>query len=316
MDFEIIIPGTNRCWSSDVFGELTSDDWTDARNKIFNGLDFRGCRIVNVDFSWADLSFCDFRGVIFEYVIFRHSNLSNANLTAAQFFQAIFFETNISDSILFGNVFGNSTLSRLKLSTCKEFQGSSRLGANSIDLISIRDTRKAERKNLLNLDVPELAIDYIDSIMTKEVIRMHSCFISYSDKDKAFAEKLFERLQGNNVKCWYAPEHLKIGDQIRSSIDGAIDVHDKLLLVLSRSSMSSQWVEQEVESALSKERATKKTVLFPISIDTAFKGTEIKGWPALLKNTRNIGDFQKWRKGDDEFESCLSRLLRDLKHEN
>jgi hypothetical protein len=89
-------------------------------------------------------------------------------------------------------------------------------------------------------------------------------------------------------------------------------VHDKLLLVLSEASVSSQWVEQEVETALAKEREQEgRAVLFPIRIDDAVLESEA-GWPALLRNTRNAGDFTSW-KDHDSYSRAFERLLRDLK---
>jgi hypothetical protein len=82
----------------------------------------------------------------------------------------------------------------------------------------------------------------------------------------------------------------------------------------SEASVSSQWVEQEVETALAREREQEgKTVLFPVRIDDSVM--EVKsGWPALLKNTRNVGDFTNW-KDHDSYQRAFDRLLRDLKAE-
>ena len=78
--------------------------------------------------------------------------------------------------------------------------------------------------------------------------------------------------------------------------------------------MASQCVEQEVETALRLERAeTGKTVLFPVRLDDAVF-TAPGGWPALVSNTRNIGDFRGWTE-HDKFKRSFSRLLRDLKPE-
>ncbi len=35
------------------------------------------------------------------------------------------------------------------------------------------------------------------------------------------------------------------------------------------------------------------------------------GWPALLKNTRNIGDFTRWKE-HGPYQKAFERLLRDL----
>jgi hypothetical protein len=95
-------------------------------------------------------------------------------------------------------------------------------------------------------------------------------------------------------------------------IDEAIRVHDKLLLVLSRSSVESAWVEKEVETAFEKERRQgNKPVLFPIRLDDAVMQTD-QAWAADVRRTRHIGDFTRW-KDHDAYQQAFQRLLRDLK---
>lgn len=106
---------------------------------------------------------------------------------------------------------------------------------------------------------------------------------------------------------------MKIGDKIRTRIDEAIRLQDKLLLVLSESSIESQWVEQEVETALEKERDQKRTVLCPIMVDKAVMNTDA-AWARLIKNTRHIGDFSQ-REDDAAYQKAVGRLLRDLRAE-
>ncbi len=125
--------------------------------------------------------------------------------------------------------------------------------------------------------------------------------------------RLHADLQSKGVRCWFASEDLKIGDKIRPSIDESIHLYDKLLLVLSQYSVASQWVEQEVETALEKERKENRTILFPIRLDNAVMDIE-GGWPVLIRNTRNMGDFTCW-KDHDAYQKGFERLLRDLKAE-
>lgn len=66
--------------------------------------------------------------------------------------------------------------------------------------------------------VDDTFITYIRSLIGK-AIEYYSCFISYSSKDESFAKRLYADLQSNNVRCWYAPEDLKIGDKFRHRID-------------------------------------------------------------------------------------------------
>ena len=138
----------------------------------------------------------------------------------------------------------------------------------------------------------------------------YSCFISYASTDQAFAERLYADLQNKGVRCWFAPEDMKIGDRLRPRIDETIRLYDKLLLILSKTAVASQWVEAEVEIALARERQQKMTILFPVRIDNTVMTLET-GWSALIRNTRNIGDFQGWET-HDVYQQAFARLLRDL----
>jgi TIR domain len=141
-------------------------------------------------------------------------------------------------------------------------------------------------------------------------IDYYSCFISYSSKDQAFAERLYADLQSKSVRCWYAPHDMRIGDEIRPRIDESIRIHDKLLLVLSESSLASTWVKKEVETAFEKETQRNTLVLFPIRLDEMVMHTQ-EAWAADIRRMRHIGDFRQW-KDHDEYQNAFARLLRDL----
>ncbi len=138
-----------------------------------------------------------------------------------------------------------------------------------------------------------------------------SCFISYSHKDDDFAKRLHNDLQAKGVRCWFAPHDMKIGDKIRSTIDDSILFHDKLLLILSKHSVQSDWVEHEVEHALHLEGERKKNSLFPVRIDDAVMVSKM-GWAGNVKRLRHIGDFTQWKQ-HDAYQSAFDRLLQDLK---
>ena len=148
---------------------------------------------------------------------------------------------------------------------------------------------------------------------SQKAIGYYSCFISFSSKDQEFTYRLHDDLRRCRVRCWFAPRDMKIGDKIRPAIDQSIRVHDRLLLVLSENSVASQWVEQEVETALERERKQEEKVLFPVRLDEVVMEIE-SGWPALIRNTRHIGDFSRW-KDHNAYQQAFERLLRDLKAE-
>ena len=123
-----------------------------------------------------------------------------------------------------------------------------------------------------------------------EPFQCYSCFISYSSRDQEFAERLHADLQAKGVRCWFAPEDLKTGDKFQDAIEESIRLHDKLLLVLSKNSVVSPWVEREVQAAFEREHRSKKLVLFPIRVDEAVMEAT-KAWAADIRRTRHIGEF-------------------------
>ena len=148
-------------------------------------------------------------------------------------------------------------------------------------------------------------------LLAGEAFEFSSCFISYSSKDQLFAERLYADLRKRGIQCWFAPENLRIGERLRTGIDESIRMYDKLLLILSKHSISSGWVEREVETAMEREQSQGQTVLFPIRLDDTVM--EIKnGWAADIRRMRNIGDF-RWWENPRLYQRSFERLLRDLK---
>jgi hypothetical protein len=89
------------------------------------------------------------------------------------------------------------------------------------------------------------------------------------------------------VSCSVVPQN-----PIHNTIDQQIRLREKLLVILSAASITSSWLEDEVEAALEEERVSPKrrTVLVPIKIDNAVEDTN-RTWTRTIKRTRHIGDF-------------------------
>jgi uncharacterized protein YjbI with pentapeptide repeats len=291
-------------------------------------VDLIGANLERAYLSRARLSFANLSDASLSYASLNDADLHNANLSdadlssaklkradlrSAVLYWADLSYANLSNSILEDAYFGKTILGDTDLTNVTGLDSCNHAKASIIDHQTLIKSGDLPLNFLQGCGLPDTLIGYIPSLL-QDPIQFYSCFISYSSKDQDFAERLHADLQNRGVRCWFAPEDLKIGDRIRPRIDESIRVHDKLLLVLSETSVASQWVEQEVETALSREREPEgKTVLFPIRIDDAVMESKA-GWPALLKNTRNIGDFTRWKE-HDSYQKAFERLLRDLKAE-
>jgi TIR domain len=156
-----------------------------------------------------------------------------------------------------------TVLTNTDLSKVKGLESGIHHGPSSIGIDTFfRSGGRIPEVFLRGAGVPDTFIKYAVSLVGLP-FEFYSCFISYSSKDKALAERLHADLQAQGVRCWFAPEQLKTGDKFRVAIDEAVRVYDKLLLLLSKHSVGSGWVEKEVETTFEKERKQRHAVLFP-----------------------------------------------------
>ena len=265
--------------------------------------DLTGAILAGADLTRAILTRATLVGATLTRAILIGANLIGAILTRADLTRA-----DVSEAALYETVFGETNLTAVRgLETCHHD------GPSTIDHRTLARSGPLPLVFLRGCGLPDTLIDYLPSLLNQP-FQFYSCFISYASKDHAFAERLHADLQNKGVRCWFAPEDMKIGDRLRPRIDETIRVYDKLLLVLSKTSVASQWVEQEVETALARERQQGTTILFPVRIDNTVMTLE-SGWPALIRNTRNIGDFRRW-KTHDVYQQAFDRLLRNLKAES
>jgi len=269
------------------------------RTQFGNGASFwetilgHGASFDGANLSGANLSGAKLQGANLRRAIFLAADLSGADLEKASVRETLFVNTNLSDT--------------KNLESCEHY------GPSFIDHKTIANSGELPLVFLRGCGLPDSLINYLPSLLNEQPIQFYSCFISYSSKDEGFAKRIYADLQERGVRCWFAPEDLKIGDKFRQRIDDTIRIYDKLLLILSERSISSPWVEDEVEAALERERKEYRLVLFPINIDDAVLNSE-RAWAASLRRTRHIGDFQDW-KTKDAYQRAFEHLVRDLQSE-
>jgi uncharacterized protein YjbI with pentapeptide repeats len=257
-------------------------------------------KLVEADLSPADLTEADFS----------QADLTGANLTGARLYQtdlsrAKLSGTKFNKAGLYETIFGDVGLENaIGLEECQYF------GPSIVDFRTLFRCADLPLSFRRGCGLPDNLIEYLPSLRG-DPIKFYSCFISYSTADRLFAERLHADLHDKGVRCWFAPHDLAIGAKTWDAIDEAIRLRDKLLLILSKASIASDWVEDEVNKAFAEERSRKGIVLFPIRIDNAVISTN-EPWAVKLRDQRNIGDFGEWMK-PAEYDKSLERLLRDLK---
>jgi uncharacterized protein YjbI with pentapeptide repeats len=240
------------------------------------------------------------------------ANLRNAKLGGALLSHATFDETQLENADFTGAMFGRTRFLDVNLSAVKGLEFCEHNEPSYLDYFTLLKSGSLPLAFLRGCGLPDSFINYLPSLF-QQPIQFYSCFISYSSKDQDCAERLYADLQSKGVRCWFAPEDMKIGAKLRSSFGEAIRLHDKLIVLLSENSLKSSWVEKEVETAFENERQQNRVVLFPIRLDDAITETN-QAWAADIRRSRLIGDFRNW-KNRDSYKEGFDRLLRDLKAE-
>ena len=322
-----LLAGTNLC-NANLEGANLSGAYLSGTNLGPANLSY--ANLSKADLSDANLLLANLSYANLSGANLLLTNLSSANLADANLARANLTMTNLSGATLSGTVMTDS------LASTTWFVGLSLKGITGLSLIkhtapsyiSIdtlertaadlgKDATKQEQHGvelfLENAGVPKEYIEFFRSRIGQR-IQFYSCFISYSTKDQAFADRLHSDLRQKGIRCWLATEDLRIGDKFRTRINEAIRAHDKLMVVLSQESVKSSWVEEEVEAAFERETRDGGTVLFPISLDDAVMDSN-EAWAASIRRIRHIGDFRRW-KDHDEYTKSLERLVRDLRPEN
>ena len=286
------------------------------------GADLRGADLTVADLSWAHSSAADFRKADLS-----GANLSWADLSAADLREASLSGANLSGSDLSGANLGkaqimSTTFADNDLSDVKGLETVSHNGPSTIGIDTIyRSHGNIPLVFLRGAGVPDNFIEYMGSL-TGKALEFYSCFISYSTKDQEFADRLHADLQNKGVRCWFARHDMRGGKYTIDQIDKAIRMHERLLLILSRKSMKSKWVETEIVKARKREVGEKRRVLFPVRL-VPFK--VIQDWKCFDSDTGedlareirkfHIPDFSDW-KDHDSYQKSFQSLLRDLKSEH
>ena len=78
-----------------------------------------------------------------------------------------------------------------------------------------------------------------------DIINNFNVFLSYSTNDKEEADKIYEDIKTHNGKIFLAEKALKPGQDFAEEIKNAIINSDELWIILSPSSLKSDWVSTE-----------------------------------------------------------------------
>lgn len=104
-------------------------------------------------------------------------------------------------------------------------------------------------------------------------------FLCHASEDKAFVERLAAYLDTREVSIWYDKREIKVGESIVVRINEGLEAASHLVVILSKASVSKQWVQKELSAALMKHLKDRSIAIIPVLLESC-------AIPALLADLK------------------------------
>lgn len=109
-------------------------------------------------------------------------------------------------------------------------------------------------------------------------------FLSHSTLDKSFVSDFNNVLIAFGIKTFYDDKDIAIGEDIPEKIYEGIDNSDFFIYFISKNSINSRWVKEELSVAKMHEKEKNGTIILPVLID------KLEKIPSSIKSKR-YADF-------------------------
>jgi uncharacterized protein YjbI with pentapeptide repeats len=289
----------------------------------------RGANLIGADLSQANLSGASLSGANLSEADLSQANLSQANLMRANLREANLTESNLQNAMTGWTLFTFVDLSTVKGLDSIYHSGPSSIGQETLANSKVRIPEpflkgcgftpweilscRLYDPNLTPHEISELQYQVFDKRANGPLF-IGGVFISYSWSNAKFVDKLYARLKEEQASVWL-DRHDMVAGALQKQIHRAIRLNDIVVLVLSKASIESDFVANELEMARKKEKEEKRDVLCPIALDGAWKKKMDADEPNralwLTLKQKNVLDFSKWK--TKAFEPVYEKLVRGLK---
>jgi hypothetical protein len=140
-------------------------------------------------------------------------------------------------------------------------------------------------------------------------------FISHSSRDKKFVRSLKDGLIENNIDIWFDEDQLDLGDSLLNKLGTALNTSSHLVIILSPSSIESDWVKFELKKALENQRTGLMQKIIPVKFRECDVPEELADvLYADLSNEIVLPDGDRLKFLSGGFENFFVKLVTALRN--
>jgi len=274
----------------------------------------------SANLSGATLAFAGLKDTILS-----GADLSGAMLYGADLSGADLQDANFTEAKIHWTIFADNDLSATRGLETVKHQGPSSIGIDTliksegqIPELFLRGCGlsdwQIEDAKLYNPDLSNEEINDIQyrihDLRVRQAIQISPLFISYNHLDCEFVDAIETRLTNQGVRYWRDIHHATAG-RLDKQVDRAIRMNGIALIILSKNSVNSDWVEYEVDKAREMGRQSGKDTLCPVALDDSWKDCRWSGPLRKQIEKYHILDFANWHDAS-HFHKMFGKLLEGL----
>lgn len=132
-------------------------------------------------------------------------------------------------------------------------------------------------------------------------------FVSYSSKNQQMADSVRLMLIEKSIPCWMAPYDIPAGSKYAFVINDALENCSCLVLLLTNASQESQFVEREIERAITYKKPIIPMQLEDLQLNSGFK--------FYIGNSQIIA-VPELRADSSEFNRVIDGIYQFIKNDN
>jgi hypothetical protein len=298
--------------------------------------DLRGAKLVKADLYKtklfkATLADADCSGAYFRRADLTQADLTNANLTKADLIEADLTNSSIKNANLIGADLSGATmigvdvrgvtigwtkLCQLNLTQLVGFEQIKHIGPSTLGIdTALLSHAKIEPEFLQGCGIAEGVIGNWKELFSHPLQEI-PCFIRFAPDDSSFAKQIFKRGQEKGLRCWLDEMPVKPDGRKKAASPLTYETNERVLLCASKASLTSWWIDDEIERILDREEKAKEHTkdvryFYPVNLDGYMFSGDWKH-----KREKQIAkaslDFVGWRRNKEKLDQELGKLIQTL----